>query len=109
MPLLEALSVSSISKIIATVWANGSRFLWSAAIACLAAVAVLRAGDYFKIPRAEPWWAEYGLILMLLAAVLAVFAGFKMRGERRNTGIALIADEGQSFWHHSKQPDGRMD
>jgi hypothetical protein len=38
--------------------------------------------------------------------VVAVFAAFKMRAERRNTGLVLIADEQQSFWHHAKQPDG---
>jgi hypothetical protein len=46
--------------------------------------------------------------LTLLAVVVAVFATFKMRAERRNTGLALIADEQQSVWHHAKQPDGSI-
>jgi hypothetical protein len=106
MPVLEAISISSVGKIIAAVWANGSRFLWSIAVASAAAAAVIRVGAYFDIPKALPLWEEYGLILTLLSAAVAVFAAFKMRAERRNTGLALIADEQQSFWHHAKQPDG---
>jgi hypothetical protein len=107
MPVLEAISfASSISKMIAAIWANGSRLLWSTAGASAAAAIVIRAGAYFEMPKAQPLWDEYGLILTLLAVVVAVFAAFKMRAERRNTGLALIADEQQSFWHHAKQPDG---
>jgi hypothetical protein len=107
MPVLEAISfASSISKIIAAIWANGSRFLWSIAVASAAAAAVIRVGAYFDIPKAQPVWEEYGLTLTLLAVVVAVFAAFKMRTERRNIGLALIADEQQSFWHHAKQQDG---
>jgi hypothetical protein len=106
MPVLEAISISSVGKIISAVWANGSRFLWSIAVASAAAAVVIRVGAYFEMPKAQPLWEEYGLILTLLAVVVAVFAAFKMRAERRNTGLALIADEQQSFWHHAKQPDG---
>ena len=63
MPVLEAISVSSIGKIIAAVWANGSRFLWSIAVASAAAAAVIHVGAYFHIPKAQPVWEEYGLIL----------------------------------------------
>jgi len=109
MPVLEAISfASSISKMIAAIWANGSRLLWSIAGASAAAAVVIRVGAYFEMPKAQPLWAEYGLILTLLAVVVAVFAAFKMRAERRNTGLALIADEQQSFWHHAKQPDGSI-
>jgi len=107
MPVFEAISfASSISKVIAAIWANGSRLLWSIAGASAAAAIVIRVGAYFEMPKAQPLWDEYGLILTLLAVVVAVFAAFKMRAERRNTGLALIADEQQSFWHHAKQPDG---
>lgn len=106
MPVLEAISVSSIGKIIAAIWANGSRFLWSIAVASAAAAVVIRVGAYFEMPKAQPVWEEYGLILTLLTPVVAVFAAFKMRAERRNMGVALIADEQQSFWHHAKQQDG---
>jgi hypothetical protein len=107
MPVLETISfASSIGKIIAAVWSNGSRLLWSVAGASAAAAAVIRVGVYFDMPKAQSLWEEYGLILTLLAVVVAVFAAFKMRAERRNTGLALIADEQQSFWHHAKQPDG---
>jgi len=106
MPVFEAISISSVGKIIAAVWANGSRLLWSIAGAAAAATAVIRCGAYFEMPKAQPVWEEYGLILTLLAVVFAVFAAFKTRAERRNTGLALIADEQQSFWHHAKQPDG---
>jgi hypothetical protein len=107
MPVLEAISfVSSISKMIAAIWANGSRLLWSIAGSSAAAAVVIRVGAYFAMPKAQPLWEEYGLILTLLAVVVAVFAAFKMRAERRNTGLVLIADEQQSFWHHAKQQDG---
>jgi hypothetical protein len=105
--MVEPISfISSISKITTAAWSNGSRFLWSITVASAAAAAVIRVGAYFDIPKAQPWWDDYGLILILLAVVVAVFAAFKMRAERRNTGLALIADEQQSFWHHAKQPDG---
>jgi len=108
MPVLEAISISSVGKIIAAVWANGSRFLCSVAAGAAAAVAVIRVGAYLGIPKAQPWWDDYGLILILLAVVVAVFAAFKMRAEKRNTGLALIANEQQSFWHHAKQQDGSI-
>jgi hypothetical protein len=108
MPVLEAISISSVGKIIAAVWANGSRFLWSIAVAFVAAAAVIRVGAHFDIPKAQPLWEEYGLTLMLLSVVVAVFAVFKMRAERRNTGLALIADDQQSSWQHVKQQDGRI-
>ncbi len=106
MPVLEAISVSLVGKIIAAVWANGSRFLWSIAVASAAAAAVIRVGAYFDTPKAQPVWEEYGLILTLLSVVVGVLAAFKIRAERRNTGLALIAEEQQSFWHHAKQQDG---
>jgi hypothetical protein len=104
--MLEALSFASIGKIIAAVWANGSRFLWAIAVACVAADVVLRACIYFNVPKAQSVWEEYSLTLPLLAAVFAVFAAFKTWTEKRNTGLVLIADEQQSRWHHAKQQDG---
>ena len=50
MPVLEAISVSLVGKIIAAVWANGSRFLWSIAVASAAAATVIRVGAYFDTP-----------------------------------------------------------
>jgi hypothetical protein len=47
-------------------------------------------------------------LLLLGAVVVAVFAAFQTRAERLNTGLVLIADEQQSFWHHAKQPDGTV-
>jgi hypothetical protein len=109
MPVLEAISsASSIGKIIAAVWANGSRLLWSIAGAAAAAAAVIRCSAYFEMPKAQPVWEEYGLILTLLAVVFAVFAAFKSRAERQNAALVLIADEQQSFWQHAKQPDDRI-
>src|ERR1700756_1784712 len=108
MPVLESLSLSSIGKIISAVWANGSRFLWSVALAGAAAAAVLRIGAYYAAPKAQPWWDEYGLMLILGSAVVSLFAAFKLRAEQRNTGISLIAHEEQSLWHHAKQQDGSI-
>ena len=76
-PVFEALSISSVGKIITAVWANGSRFLWSVAGGAAAAAAVIRVGAYLGIQKAQPWWDDYGLILILLAVVVAVFAGFR--------------------------------
>ena len=75
--MFEALSISSVGKIITAVWANGSRFLWSVAGGAAAAAAVIRVGAYLGIQKAQPWWDDYGLILILLAVVVAVFAGFR--------------------------------
>ena len=108
MPVLEAISLSTIGKVIATTWANGSRLVWSVAVACGATAATLRLCDYLQVARADLLWQEYGLYLIVAAVVFAVLAAFKMRAERRNTGLSLIADEQQSFWHHAKQPDGTV-
>jgi hypothetical protein len=69
---------------------------------------LIRVGAYLEIPKAQSLWADYGLILALIAVVVAVFAAFKMRAERLNRGLSLIADEQQSFWHHAKQQDGSI-
>jgi hypothetical protein len=106
MPIFESLSLSSAGKIISAIWANGSRFLWSVALACVVAAAALRVSAYYAVPKAQPWWDEYGLSLMLGAAVVSMFAIFKTWAERNNTELFLIADEAQSFWHHAKQPNG---
>src|SRR5882672_11978903 len=98
MPVLEAISLSTIGKIIAATWSNGSRFLWSIAATCAAVAATLRLCSYLEVAKAEPFWVEYGLVLTLVAVIFAVLATFKMRAERRNTGLSLIADEQQSFW-----------
>jgi hypothetical protein len=51
-------------------------------------------------------WTDYGLMLMVAAAIFAVLAAFKNFAERQNTKIVLIADEQQSFWSHAAQPYG---
>jgi hypothetical protein len=108
MPVLETISVSSLSKVFAAVWASGSRLLWSVVVASAAAAVVIRIGAYFEIPKAQSLWADYGLMLTLFAVVFAVFAAFKMRAERLNRGLSLIADEQRSFWHQVKQQDGSI-
>lgn len=69
---------------------------------------MLRVGAYCAAPKAWLWWDEYGLALMLTAAVVAVFAVFKTWTERNNTQLFLIADEAQSHWHHARQQDGSV-
>jgi hypothetical protein len=106
MPFLESLSLSSIGKIISAIWANGSRFLWSVALAAAMAAAVLWLGVRYELPKAQLWWGEYGLLLVVAAAVVAVFALFKLMAERHSANkLFLIADEQQSLWHHAKQQD----
>jgi len=106
MPVLEPISVSSVSKTIVALWENGSRLLWGMATTFAAAAVTLRLSAYLQVAKAELYWSEYGVVLILVAVMFAVLAAFKMRAERRNTGVALIADDQQSFWHHAKQPDG---
>ena len=69
---------------------------------------VLRLGVYFDVTRARGLWEEYGLFLILLAAVAGISAGFKYYAERRNRLVFLIADDQQSFWHHALQADGTV-
>jgi hypothetical protein len=108
MPLLEALSLSSAGKVISAIWANGSRFLWSISVAAAAAAVVLWLGTQYEIPRAQPWWNEYGLLLIIGSVVVAVLAFFKGRAERPAEQMFLIPDEEQSLWHHAKQQDGSV-
>jgi hypothetical protein len=60
MPILESLSLSSIGKIISAIWANGSRFLWSIAVAGAASAVALWVGAHYAVPKAQAWWDEYG-------------------------------------------------
>jgi hypothetical protein len=106
--MTEPLSWFSIPKIISAIWANGSRFLFSVAVAGIAAAAVLWLGARYGAPKAQAWWYEYGLMLVLVSAVAGVFAIFKFLAERQVTKLFLIADEAQSHWSHAKQPDGSI-
>jgi hypothetical protein len=106
--MTEPLSWFSIPKIISAIWANGSRFLFSVAVAGIAAAAVLWLGARYGAPKAQAWWYEYGLMLVLVSAVAGVFAIFKFLAERQITKLFLIADEAQSHWSHAKQPDGSI-
>jgi hypothetical protein len=108
MPFFEALSLSSIGKIATTIWANGSRFLWSVAVACALVAGVLRAAAYFQIHDAQLWWDTYGLTLMIAAVAVGVFAVFKLWAEWQNTKVFMIANERESLWHHAKQQDGSI-
>lgn len=107
MPLVEPVSLSSIGKIISLVWANGSRVLWSISLACAAAAGILYAAAHFGINNGQAWWDAYGLILMMAAAAVGVFAGFKQWAEQASKNVFLVADEDRSFWHHVEQQDGR--
>ena len=82
-------------------WRHGSRFLLSIAGACAAAAIVLRLAASFEMAKAGGLWTDYGLMLMVAAAIFAVLAAFKNYAERQNTKIVLIADEQQSFWSHA--------
>jgi hypothetical protein len=106
MPVAELSFLSSIGKIISAIWANGSRFLWSLAGAAAATAVVLRVCAFYAVPKAKPWWDEYGLPLILGAAVFGVFAACKAWTEQNNTQLYLIANEHQSFWNQATQPDG---
>lgn len=108
MPILESLSLSSAGKIISAIWANGSRFLFSVAVAAAVAAGVLRLSAYYSVSGAQRWWDDYGLMLMLGAAIVAVFGVFKAWAERSNVQLFLMADEAQSLWHHAKQGDGSI-
>ena len=87
---------------------RSGRFLRTLAVAGVATTIILFAAAHYGVPRAQPWWDEYGLLLLLGTVVVAVFALFQTRAERLNTGLSLIADEQHSFWHHAKQTDGTM-
>jgi hypothetical protein len=98
--------LSTAGKVIATTWSQGSRLLWSVAGACAAAALVLSLGAHFEMAKAAGLWTEYGLVLIVAAAVFAVLAAFKSYAERPK--IVLIADEQQSFWTHARQPEGTI-
>jgi hypothetical protein len=106
--MTEPSSISTLVRFLADLLNRSSRFLWSFAVACAAAAIVLSVAAHFGLARAQPLWDQYGLLLLLGAAVVAVLAAFQARTERLNRGLSLIADEQQSFWNHAKQPDGTM-
>jgi hypothetical protein len=50
-------------------WRHGSRFLLSIAGACAAAAIVLRLAASFEMAKAGGLWTDYGLMLMVAAAI----------------------------------------
>jgi hypothetical protein len=58
-------------------WRHGSRFLLSIAGACAAAAIVLRLAASFEMAKAGGLWTDYGLMLMVAAAIFAVLVAFK--------------------------------
>lgn len=100
--------LSTAGKVVATTWRHGSRFLLSIACAGGAAAALLWLAAHFGMPKADGFWEEYGLILIIVAVVSAILAAFKYYAEQQNRPIVLIADEEQSLWHHAAQPDGKV-
>jgi hypothetical protein len=106
--MTEALSLKALSTVIASSWARGSTLLWGLATACIALIGVLRLCMYFELEKASGWWSDYGLLLILASVCFLILASFKSYSEREKQHLSLIANEGQSFWHHATQPDGSV-
>jgi hypothetical protein len=59
-------------------------------VLCAGAV-VLRLAASFEMAKAGGLWTDYGLMLMVAAAIFAVLAAFKNYAERQNTKIVAAA------------------
>jgi len=53
--------------------ARGSLLLWGVAAVCIALAGTLRLCAYLQIEKAGAFWAEYGLVLILLSVGLERF------------------------------------
>jgi hypothetical protein len=104
----EVFSLKAIEGAITSAWARGSLLLWGLAAVCIALAGTLRLCTYLQIEKAGAFWAEYGLVLILLSVGLAILASFKTYGEREKPNLSLIANEQQSLWHHATQTDGSV-
>jgi hypothetical protein len=98
--------VSTASKVIAATWRHGSRLLLGISVGCYAAAFVLWLGAKLQLARADELWSDYGIFLILAGTVFGVLAAVKNYAERQNTKIVLIANEQESLWVHTAQPDG---
>lgn len=91
-----------------SIWKNGALLLWSCAAAGLAAFIVLNLAEHYGLGRAFELNRDYGVYLLLIAAIVAVFAVFKTYAERAGRPLSLIANEQTSYWGQAKQPSGQI-
>jgi hypothetical protein len=91
-----------------SIWRNGALLLWSCAAAAGVAFCVLYFADRWNVGGAHELSSEYGVYLLLAAAVLGVFAIFKTYSERRARPLILIANERQCMWGQAKQKSGEV-
>jgi hypothetical protein len=87
-------------------WERGKALLWALAIICAAVFAILSGGAFLGIDAATAALGAYGLLLVLGAAVFGILAAVKTVESRRRPSVHLIANNRQSRWGQSKQPDG---
>lgn len=95
-------------EVVHSIWKNGARLLWACSIAAVAAFIVLHYADRWGAGGAAELDRDYGVYLLLTAAILGVFAGFKTYSERQARPLILIADERRSFWGQAKQNSGAV-
>jgi CHASE2 domain-containing sensor protein len=75
--MTEPLSISTFIKSLVALLNRRSRFLWRLVIACVAAAILLFIAARLGLAHGQPWWDEYGLLLLLGTVVMAVFAAFQ--------------------------------
>jgi hypothetical protein len=90
-------------------WERGQALLWALAIICAVIFAILFVGAFFGIAGTGVALESYGLWFVLGGAALGIFAIIRtIEGRYRPPSVHLIANNAQSFWSQSRQPDGRI-
>jgi hypothetical protein len=78
------------------------------ALICAIAFGILAVCWFFVIEDAASAFRAYGHWFAIGAVMFGILAGARIIEQRRSKTVHLIAEEQQSFWGQSRQPDGRI-
>jgi hypothetical protein len=94
--------------LILRLWERGQNFLWAVATVGAAVFVILSTGWWFGLGNGPDLFKTYGLPALMVAVGGVIFGVWRKLNDRPKATVYLIADEAQSFWGQSRQPDGRV-
>jgi hypothetical protein len=94
--------------LILRLWERGQNFLWAVATVGAAVFVILSTGWWFGLGNGPDLFKTYGFPALIVAVGGVIFGVWRKLDDRPKPTVYLIADEGQSFWGQSRQPDGRV-
>src|SRR4051812_29921057 len=97
-----------LTEAIGSFWSRSALLLACLTLCAWVVLLILFLGKRFQIEGATEMFAAYGLWLILASVVLPIVTAFKAWSERPKPTLVLLPDDVQSYWAHSKQPDGQV-